>query len=166
MEAHFLGSQSPNWIRLHDHQVFQYAMHSHSQQLFTQFQGINSFFFTRWDFGRSVIQCLSAKVSMTEIISHVDFSQYSSNPGWCDKYLDCCLVKLNCQVTRFLNYTFAGSNFVFGWASSGEVFGNWRAFKHNETGSSSRLNVTEDIQQILREINVEGRALVGKSSKL
>ena len=128
-------------------------------------QDIN-IFFTRWDFGRSVIQCLSAKVSMTEIISNVDFSQYSSNPGRCDKYLDCCLAKLNCQVTRFLNYTFAGSNFVFGWASSGEVFGNWGAFKHKETGSSSRLNVTEDIQQILREINVEGRALVGKSSEL
>ena len=136
-----------------------------SNFLLSSRQDIN-FFFTRWDFGRSVIQCLSAKVSMTEIISHVDFSQYSSNPGRCDKYLDCCPAKLNCQVTRFLNYTFAGSNFVFGWASSGEVFGNWGAFKHKETGSSSRLNVTEDIQQILREINVEGRALVGKSSEL
>ena len=160
MEAHFLGSQSPNWIRLHDHQVFQYLCILSNFLLNSR---TSTVFFTRWDFGRSVIQCLSAKVSMTEIISYVDFSQYSSNPGRCDKYLDCCPANLNCQVTRFLNYTFAGSNFVFGWASSGEVFGNWGAFKHNETGSSIG---TEDIQEILREINVEGRALVGKSSEL
>ena len=123
----------------------------------------STFFFTRWDFGRSVIQCLSAKVSMTEIISHVDFSQYSSNSGRCDKYLDCCLAKLNCQVTRFLNYTFAGSNFVFGWASSGEIFGNRGAYVHDDDGNST---TTGAIRQILREINVEGRALVGKSSKV
>ena len=102
---------------------------------------------------------------MTEIISYVDFSQYSSNPGRCDKYLDCCPANLNCQVTRFLNYTFAGSNFVFGWASSGEIFGNggWSSYVHDDDGNST---TTGEIRQILREINVEGRALVGKSSEL
>ena len=133
--------------------------------LATFYSILTTFFFTRWDFGRSVIQCLSAKVSMTEIISYVDFSQYSSNPGRCDKYLDCCLAKLNCQVTRFLNYTFAGSNFVFGWASSGEIFGNggWSSYVHDDDGNST---TTGEIRQILREINVEGRALVGKLSEL
>ena len=162
MEAHFLGSQSPNWIRLHDHQVFQYLCILSNFLLNSR---TSTVFFTRWDFGRSVIQCLSAKVSTTEIISHVDFRQYSPNPGRCDKYLDFCPAKLNCQVTRFLNYTFAGSNFVFGWASSGEIFGNggWTNYVHDDDGNS---NATGEIRKILREINVEGRALVGKSSEL
>jgi len=115
----FLVLQTIGWLfSVHPGKVrWRHIFWGHSLQIGFAFMTI------KWDFGRSVIQCLSAKV------------------------------------TRFLNYTFAGSNFVFGWASSGEVFGNWRAFKHDETGSSSRLNVTEDIQQILREINVEGRAL-------